>query len=199
MKSNNLHRYSSSITANDRHDLLGHDSYVVWLTGLSGSGKSTIASRLQEKLHEREISSYILDGDNIRLGLNKDLSFADEDRSENIRRIAEVAHLFVDAGLVTICSFISPFIADREIAKNIIGAEKFIEVFVNCDVKECERRDVKGLYAKARSGEIKKFTGIDSAYERPLKPAIEVNTEESSVDECVSKILNKLTNSLNVK
>jgi len=177
---------------------MGHNSFVIWFTGLSGSGKSTVASHLQVVLHSQSVKTYVLDGDNIRLGLNTDLDFTDQGRIENIRRIAEVAKLFADAGLITLCSFISPFEADRQKAKDIIGKENFIEVYVKCDLAECEKRDVKGLYARARSGQIKNFTGIDSPYEAPKNPTIELNTTIQSIDECVNKIIKTINNKLNV-
>jgi adenylylsulfate kinase len=177
---------------------MGHNSFVIWFTGLSGSGKSTVASHLQEVLHSQSVKTYVLDGDNIRLGLNTDLDFSNYGRKENIRRIAEVAKLFTDAGLVTLCSFISPFEADRQKAKDVIGEDNFIEVYVKCDLAECEKRDVKGLYAKARAGQIKNFTGIDSTYEAPKNPTIELDTSTNSIQECVTKIIKTINNKLNV-
>lgn len=159
-----------------------HYPKVIWFTGLSGSGKSTLAERLQLHLSKNNIGSYILDGDNIRKGLSKDLGFSDADRKENIRRVAEVSKLFLDSGTVVLSALISPFNADRELAKQVIGPSNFIEVFVDCPLDVCEQRDVKGLYKKARAGEIKDFTGIKSIYERPLNPSIVISTGNVSVD-----------------
>lgn len=167
----------------------GHKSLVIWFTGLSGSGKSTIANALEKKLHELDIDSYTLDGDNLRLGLNKDLSFSLEDRTENLRRVAEVAKLFKDSGQVVLTSFVSPLRLQRDNAKTIIGGKMFYEVFVNTPLEECEKRDVKNLYKKARAGEITDFTGISSPFEAPIHPDIEVNTVEESLNEIVNKIL----------
>ena len=168
----------------------GHKSLVIWFTGLSGSGKSTIANALEKELFDRNIHTYALDGDNIRGGLNKNLGFSEEDRTENLRRIAEVAKLFLDSGTVVLSAFISPLRSDRQLIKDIIGAADFIEVFVDTPLEECERRDVKGLYKKARAGEIKNFTGIDAPYEAPLSPQLSIDTEKESVAGAVEKILN---------
>lgn len=164
-------------------------SPVIWLTGLSGSGKSTIANELELALENNGVKSYVLDGDNVRGGLNSDLGFSDEDRKENIRRIAEVAKLFSDSGTIAITAFISPFRVEREAAKEIIGKENFIEVYVNAPIEVCERRDVKGLYKKARAGEIKQFTGIDSPYEEPLRPDVIAESDRATISTCVEKIL----------
>lgn len=164
-------------------------SPVIWLTGLSGSGKSTIANELELALENKGVKSYVLDGDNVRGGLNSDLGFSDEDRKENIRRIAEVAKLFSDSGTIAITAFISPFRVEREAAKEIIGKENFIEVYVNAPIEVCERRDVKGLYKKARAGEIKQFTGIDSPYEEPLRPDVIAESDRATISTCVEKIL----------
>ncbi len=164
-------------------------SPVIWLTGLSGSGKTTIANELELQLETMGIKSYVLDGDNIRTGLNKDLGFSDDDRKENIRRIAEVAKLFSDSGTLTITAFISPFIQERKKAKEIIVADNFIEVYVNASLEICEKRDVKGLYKKARAGEIENFTGIDSIYEEPVHPDLIVDSGKATIHTCVSKIL----------
>lgn len=181
--------HDSSITKEDRRKQNNHSSFVIWFTGLSGSGKSTIANALAKELCEKNILNYVLDGDNIRNGLNKDLSFSDEDRKENIRRISEVSKLFVDSGTVVLTAFISPFLEDREKAKEIVSAEEFIEIFVSCPIEECEKRDPKGLYSKARKGEIPDFTGIDSPYEAPVSPALTIQTNELSVTECTDAIL----------
>lgn len=188
----NITQCSFSVTAAQRSLLKGQRPVVIWLTGLSGAGKSTIANALEEALLETAKHTYLLDGDNIRMGLCKDLGFGDADRVENIRRISEVSRLFVDAGLIVITAFISPFKKDREMARNLIGEGQFIEVFVNTSLKECEERDPKGLYNKARQGLIKNFTGIDSAYEAPTHPEIEIHTESESVEVAVQKILDYL-------
>jgi len=194
----NLFKQDTLVSLGQKRLLMGHNSFVIWFTGLSGSGKSTVASHLQEVLHSQSVKTYVLDGDNIRLGLNTDLDFSNYGRKENIRRIAEVAKLFTDAGLVTLCSFISPFEADRQKAKDVIGEDNFIEVYVKCDLAECEKRDVKGLYAKARAGQIKNFTGIDSTFEAPKNPTIELDTSTNSIQECVTKIIKTINNKLNV-
>ena len=188
----NLFIHDTRVTRAQREKLLGNDSKVLWFTGLSGSGKSTIASLVQEKLYLSGRHCYMLDGDNIRLGLNSDLNFSEEGRKENSRRIAEVAKLFIDSGTITICSFISPFEIDRENAKNIIGEINFIEVYVKCDLAECEKRDVKGLYAKARAGEIPNFTGISSPYEEPKNPSIQIDTTNQNIEDCVDNIITEL-------
>ena len=162
---------------------------MLWLTGLSGSGKSTIANALSQSLFRRGVQEYVLDGDNIRHGLNKDLGFSAADRTENIRRIGEVAKLFVDSGTIVITAFISPFRADRERVRTLFEEGEFIEVYVKCPLEECERRDPKGLYKKARAGEIKNFTGIDSPYEPPEQPEIVLDTGRHSVGECVEQII----------
>lgn len=172
----------------DRNKENGHNSLVVWFTGLSGSGKSTIANALQNKLFTDKIHCFTLDGDNTRLGINSDLDFTDLGRKENIRRVAEICKLMNDAGIVVIASFISPFVEDRMQAKAIIGPENFIEVFVDCPIEVCESRDVKGLYAKARNNEIKNFTGISSPFEVPLHPEIHVKSNLQSVEDCVKQI-----------
>ncbi|MBN3555509.1 adenylyl-sulfate kinase [Fictibacillus nanhaiensis] len=193
-KPHNIIWHDSSITVEDRRKQNNHSSFVLWFTGLSGSGKSTIANALAKELYDRNIRNYVLDGDNIRNGLNRDLSFSDEDRTENIRRISEVSKLFVDNGTVVLTAFISPFIQDREKAKAIVSEEEFIEIFVSCPIEECEKRDPKGLYDKARKGEIPDFTGIDSPYEEPVSPALTIYTNEQSVTESVEVILNYLKN-----
>jgi adenylylsulfate kinase len=184
--------HRGAITKKDRQMLNGHKSLILWFTGLSGSGKSTIAHRLEEELFKLGIRTYVLDGDNIRTGLNKDLGFSPEDREENIRRIGEVAKLFVDAGIVVLTAFISPYRKDRKFVRNLVDKDEFIEIYVKCPIEVCERRDVKGLYEKARRGIIKQFTGIDDPYEEPEDPEIVVETDRMSVDECVNKILKYL-------
>lgn len=181
-----------SITKKERQLLHFHKSCVLWFTGLSGSGKSTLANAIEQELFSRKISTYILDGDNIRHGLNKDLTFTQKDREENIRRIGEVAHLFVDAGIITLSAFISPYIKDRKLVRELFENNEFIEIYVKCSLEECESRDVKGLYKKARNGEIKHFTGIDDPYEEPINPEIVVNTQLNSIEECVEQILHYL-------
>ncbi len=176
------------IERKDRRNLTGNDSFVLWFTGLSGSGKSTLANLLEQKLHERGVLTYLLDGDNVRAGLNKDLGFGDNDRIENIRRLGEVCKLFLDAGVVVLTAFISPFRSDRETVRNLVGNENFHEVYVKCPLDLCESRDVKGLYSKARAGQIPNFTGIDSPYEEPLTAELVINTSVSNVDESVAAL-----------
>lgn len=174
-----------------RSQSLNQKARCVWLTGLSGSGKSTLAQALEIALHENGHHVYILDGDNVRHGLNSDLGFSDADRVENIRRIAEVAHLMVDAGLIVIVAFISPFRADREFARQLFESNEFLEVFVNTPLELCERRDIKGLYLKARLGEIKNFTGISSPYEPPENPDVKIDGS-NTIENCIDEILIKL-------
>jgi adenylylsulfate kinase len=188
-KATNIVWHQGAITREDRQQLNGHRGCTVWLTGLSGSGKSTIAVELEKRLLERGVRTYILDGDNIRHGLNKNLGFSPEDRTENIRRIGEVAKLFSDAGLVAVTAFISPYRADRDQVRAIMEPGDFIEVFVDCPVKVCEQRDVKGLYKKARAGEIKEFTGISAPYEAPSKPEMVIETSGQSVEKSALQIL----------
>lgn len=182
------------VDATTRARLKGQTPVAIWLTGLSAAGKSSIANALEVALVERGRHTYLLDGDNVRMGLCRDLGFSDADREENIRRIAELGRLFVDAGLIVITAFISPFRADRDLARSIIGDDAFIEVFVDTPLAECERRDPKGLYGKARAGLIKNFTGIDSAYEAPLNPEIRLETLDRSLSDVVSQILEYLDN-----
>jgi adenylylsulfate kinase len=186
-----LHTVKQNYKTNkiQREVLHGHKAYLLWFTGLSGSGKSTLANLVEIALHKQGLSTYILDGDNIRQGINKDLSFEPEDRTENIRRIAEISNLILDAGVITLAAFVSPYIKDREEVKQIVGSDNFIEIFVNTSLEECERRDVKGLYKKARSGEIKNMTGISAPYEAPIKPNLEVVTDGQPIEETVKIIL----------
>jgi adenylylsulfate kinase len=172
-----------------RNDLNGHPSLLIWFTGLSGSGKSTLANLLEIELHENDFRTYLLDGDSLRLGLNKDLGFSAEDRSENIRRISEVSKLMLDAGLITIAAFVSPFEKDRAMVQAIIGAENYMEIFVDTSLDECMKRDVKGLYKKAVAGEIKEFTGISSPYEKPSNPTITISTEKQTPEEALTIIM----------
>lgn len=177
------------LTRADKESLLGQRGLMIWFTGLSGSGKSTIAIALERELHRRGILCRILDGDNIRSGINNNLGFTEADRVENIRRIAEVSRLFVDTGIVTLAAFISPNNDIREMAARIIGKDDFVEVYVSTPLEECERRDVKGLYAKARRGEIKNFTGISAPFEAPLHPSLTLDTSVLSVEESVNELL----------
>lgn len=187
--SSNTFNQPYKITKANREQLHGHKSYLIWFTGLSGSGKSTLANLVENELYNKGFSTYTLDGDNIRKGINKNLSFSPEDRSENIRRISEIANLMIDAGILTLAAFISPYIKDREGVKNIVGADNFIEIYVNTSLEECEKRDVKGLYKKARRGEIQNMTGISSPYEAPINPDFEVITDSQSVKESVQQVL----------
>lgn len=181
--------HKGKVAKSDRFKLNGHQSVVLWFTGLSGSGKSTLAVEVEMRLYEQGIRTYLLDGDNLRHGLNQNLGFSPEDRSENIRRIGEVAKLFVDAGMVTLASFISPYRTDRERVRTLLGEGEFIEIYVKCDIEECRRRDPKGLYQKVMQGEIKGFTGIDAPYEEPLEPELIIDTSTSTIEESVQKIM----------
>ena len=176
------------IQRSDREQFLQQQSKVLWLTGLSGSGKSTIAQHLERKMYNKGFFAQVLDGDNIRSGINNNLGFSVEDRQENIRRIAEIAKLFLQSGIITINSFISPTIAIRKMAEEIIGKENFTEIYINAPLEVCEARDVKGLYQKARSGIIKGFTGIDSPYEAPINPFLEIKTDQLSIEQAVEEI-----------
>lgn len=187
--SKNIHPYKYKITPDFKWDLFGHKSPVLWFTGLSGSGKSTIANLVQYELVKRKVQVQVLDGDNIRNDLNKDLGFSNEDRTENIRRVAEVAKLFAKSGVLTICSFISPTERIRKTAKEIIGEEYFVEVFIDTPLEVCEKRDPKGLYKKARSGEIKKFTGISAPYESPKNPNLIIKPAEASISDSVNQVI----------
>jgi adenylylsulfate kinase len=192
-KSKNIYWHSGEISKEDRERQNGHKSVCIWFTGLSGSGKSSIARKLEEKLFERGIKTYVLDGDNIRHGLNNNLGFSPEDRTENIRRIGEVSKLFVDTGLVVMTAFISPYIEDRNNVRKLLAYGEFVEVFVEASIETCEERDVKGLYKKAKAGEIKEFTGISAPYENPENPELILNTtEETDVNINAEKVLNFL-------
>lgn len=193
-KATNVHWHHGEITREDRNRLLGQEGATLWFTGLSGSGKSTIAVALEQALYDKGRLSYRLDGDNIRLGINKNLGFSAEDRTENIRRIGEVAKLFVDTGVISLSSFISPYRADRDAVRTLHEESgfAFIEIFVDCSLAAAESRDPKGLYAKARAGEIKNFTGIDDPYEAPAKPEIHLHTDKMSLEEEVGIIINYL-------
>ncbi len=192
VKSTNITWHHGKISREDRSNLMGQKGVTVWLTGLSGSGKSTIAVELEHALIENGLHAYILDGDNVRHGLNKNLGFSPEDRSENIRRIGEVAKLFTDANMITITAFISPYKEDRDQARKLQGEGDFIEVYVKCPVEVCEERDTKGLYKKARKGEIKEFTGISAPYEEPDSPELTLDTSKLSVEDSTREILKYL-------
>lgn len=191
-KATNIFWHQGKISLEDRERLNGHRGFTIWFTGLSASGKSTLAVALEEALYERGIRTFILDGDNIRHGLNKNLGFSPEDRNENIRRIGEVARLFSEAGIINLTAFISPYRADRHSARDLVPKGSFIEVFVDCPVDICAERDPKGAYKKAREGLIKEFTGVSAPYEEPEHPEIHLCTDRLSVVECVEKIVNYL-------
>lgn len=193
----NLEKYNFTIDRKSRNSLNNHNSFVLWFTGLSGSGKSTISNGLEVKLNDNNIRTLILDGDNIRSGLNKDLDFSDLSRSENIRRVAEVSKLLMDAGTVVLASFISPFEKDRELVKKIIGRSNYIEIFVNTSLDICKKRDVKGLYAKSKAGLIKNMTGLDSNYEHPSSPDITIE-ESFTIDESVELIFKLIKSKLKI-
>lgn len=184
--------HNTTVTHQDRVQLKQQTPVVLWFTGLSGSGKSTVANAVESKLLHLGKHSYLLDGDNVRHGLNKDLGFSDADRIENIRRIGEVAKLFVDSGAIALTAFISPFIADRQQVRDLLEDNQFLEVFIDTPLEVCEQRDPKGLYKKARAGEIKHFTGIDSEYQAPIKPEIHVETANKSVEECAEQVIQYL-------
>lgn len=194
----NIIPHEFHISKLERNKQNGHNSFVVWFTGLSGSGKSTIANKVEHELYEKGVKTFSLDGDNIRKGLNNNLGFTAEDRQENLRRISEVAKLFVESGMVVIASFISPLKKDRDLIKKIVGKDEFVEVFVNTSLEECERRDVKGLYKKARAGEIRNFTGIDAPYENPENPDLEIKTEEENLEEAIKRIVLHLQDKLKI-
>lgn len=187
--SQNITWHHSTISKNDRQILNQHKSCVLWFTGLSGSGKSTLANAVDSALYHEGVQSYVLDGDNIRHGLNKDLRFSPEDRTENIRRIGEVAKLFVESGQIVSTAFISPFLEDRAIVREMFAPGEFIEIYVHCPIQVCENRDPKGLYKKARNGEIPEFTGISSPYEAPKTPEILIDTDKMTIGESVEKII----------
>jgi len=188
-KSTNIVWEKSLITRQDREALNGHKSFVLWFTGLSGSGKSTLAHAVEKKLYENGCSTFVLDGDNVRHGLSSNLSFSEDDRKENIRRIGEAAKLMTEAGIIALTAFISPFRADREMVRSLFPHGEFIEVYCSASLEVCEARDVKGLYKKARAGEIKNYTGIDSPYEAPINPEISVSTDSDEIDLCVEQII----------
>ena len=191
-KATNITWHETTVTAEDREKLLNQKGCVIWFTGLSGSGKSTLANAVEHVLHQQRHHTYVLDGDNVRHGLNKNLGFSPEDREENIRRIGEVAKLFSDAGTIVMTAFISPYRADRDQARALIAEGRFVEVFVECPLEVCEERDTKGLYKKARAGEIKEFTGISAPYEPPLNPEVKIDTAELSIEACASAVVSAL-------
>ncbi|PRO66026.1 adenylyl-sulfate kinase [Alkalicoccus urumqiensis] len=191
-ESTNITWHDSEVTKEERQKLNGHKSAVLWFTGLSGSGKSTLSVEVEKQLHHKGLRTYRLDGDNIRHGLNKNLGFSPEDRTENIRRIGEVSRLMVDAGVLTLSAFISPYKEDRDQVRELLPDGEFLEVYVECSLEECENRDPKGLYQKARAGEIKGFTGIDAPYEAPEKPELTVNTTTASIEESAGQIIDYL-------
>jgi len=192
MSNKNIIPHLHEISIEDRRSAKGHTSKVIWFTGLSGSGKSTVAGRLEEELFNKGWHTYLLDGDNVRMGLNKGLGFSLEDRKENIRRIGEVAKLFVDAGIVVLSAFVSPLREDRDLVRSLFPKGDFVEVFVDCPLEVCEQRDVKGLYAKARKGEIQDFTGISSPFEEPLEPEVIVHSATESLSDSVEKLIKYL-------
>jgi adenylylsulfate kinase len=199
MSDTNIFAQIHDITRKERNNLTGNNSFVIWFTGLSGSGKSTLANNLEKKLMSEGILTYILDGDNIRGGLNKDLDFSENGRVENIRRIGEVAKLMTEAGIVVLTAFISPFKEDRNTVRKLLKDGEFVEIYVKCDLTTCEERDVKGLYSKARDGKIKNFTGIDSPYEEPENPEITVDTSSMDINECIEKIYSYIEPKLRIK
>ncbi|MEP9853166.1 adenylyl-sulfate kinase [Staphylococcus aureus] len=191
-KVNHITWHESEVKKEERQHHNNHKSVLIWFTGLSGSGKSTISVALEKALFQRQIHTYRLDGDNVRHGLNNNLGFTPEDRTENIRRIGEVGKLMVDAGLITITAFISPYKVDRETVRRLLPEDEFIEVYTQCSLEKCEARDPKGLYQKARKGEIPEFTGISAPYEAPEMPEIVIDTENDSIEQSVNKIVNYL-------
>jgi len=192
MKSSNIIYHQATVTRQRRNKLNEHRSVVLWFTGLSGSGKSTLAHALEEKLFQKGCRTFVLDGDNVRYGLNSNLDFSESDRTENIRRISEVSKLMLESGLIVMTAFISPFNRDRNEARKLISNDDFIEIYCKASLEVCEARDVKGLYKRARAGEIKNYTGIDSPYEEPENPELTINTNDETLDNSVSKILSFL-------
>ena len=184
-----IYPFQSRISHAQRKELMAQEPRLIWFTGLSGSGKSTLALRLESYLFHQGYKVYLLDGDNVRSGLNSDLGFSEHDRKENIRRVGEVANMMLDAGLVVLCAFISPYAAERAFVKKIVGEDRFTEVFVNCSLQVCEERDTKGLYRKARTGALANFTGISAPYEVPASPDVELRTHEESIDESLFRLV----------
>ena len=191
-KATNIVWHDGDVTRSARENILGQKGAVLWFTGLSGSGKSTVAREVERKLFESGYLSYVLDGDNVRFGLNKNLGFSPADRTENIRRIGEVAKLFADAGVITLTAFISPYSDDRNNVRALLGPGEFIEIYARCSLAECEKRDTKGLYKKAKAGEIKEFTGISAPYEEPLAPELTLDTDEETLAESAAKVIKYL-------
>jgi adenylylsulfate kinase len=191
-KSTNTVWHHATVTRIKRQEKNRHKSVILWFTGLSGAGKSTLAHAVEDRLYLKGCSTFVLDGDNVRQGLCSDLAFSDKDRVENIRRIGEVAKLMIESGIITLTAFISPFRSDRSVARKLVPHGDFIEIYCQCTLEKCEQRDVKGLYKKARGGEISDFTGISSPYEQPLKPELTVDTGKQSIDECVDKVMTLL-------
>ncbi len=192
MQSTNTVWHNATVTRQRREQQNGHQSALIWLTGLSGSGKSTLAHTIEESLHQRGCRTFVFDGDNVRHGLCADLGFSPEDRTENIRRIAQMSRLFLDAGIISLTAFISPFRKDRDLVRNLVGQESFIEVYCHCPLAICESRDVKGLYRRARAGEISDFTGISSPYEPPENPALILETGSAPLEECRHAVIDLL-------
>ena len=192
MKTSNTIYHMATVTRERRNQLNGHKSVVIWFTGLSGSGKSTLAHSVEEELHNLDCRTFVLDGDNVRYGLSSNLTFSDDDRKENIRRIGEAAKLMMEAGVIAITAFISPFNKDRNLVRQLLTQGDFIEIFCKASLETCESRDVKGLYKRARAGEIKNYTGIDSPYEAPDNPELVIDTERDSLEESVAKVINFL-------
>lgn len=189
---NNIVWHDSEVTKDQRRQALKQQSCIIWFTGLSGSGKSTLSVALEQALFKQGYAAYRLDGDNIRHGLNSNLGFSPEDRTENIRRIGEVAKLFVDAGVIVLTAFISPYKSDRDMVRKLVEPNEFIEVYVQCSIETCEQRDVKGFYAKARAGEIKEFTGVSAPYEEPVNPEIVIDTERMNSNEAIAYLISQL-------
>ncbi|MBM3970018.1 MAG: adenylyl-sulfate kinase [Planctomycetes bacterium] len=194
-KATNVTWHDHSVTREERYKLMGHKGCILWFTGLSACGKSTIANAVDRKLHDSGVHTFVLDGDNIRMGLNKNLGFSAEDRAENIRRIGEVAKLFADAGVITATAFISPYLADRDKVRALMGQGGFIEVYVNASLETCEARDPKGLYKKARAGEIKSFTGISDPYEAPVNPELVLDSNTKGIEELSNEVIAYLKSS----
>jgi len=190
--SKNIVWHASKVTEKNRIDQFGHCGAVLWFTGLSGSGKSTLANEVEKQLVDQKVRAYVLDGDNIRHGLNRDLGFTPEAREENIRRISEVSRLFCDAGMIILTAFISPYRKDREAARSLVPEERFVEIFVDCPIEKCEERDPKGLYQKARAGEIAEFTGVSAPYEAPASPEIQVRTDQNTLEACAQEVIQYL-------
>ncbi|MCM3594365.1 adenylyl-sulfate kinase [Metabacillus idriensis] len=190
--SSNIVWHESSISKQERRDKNKHQSFILWFTGLSASGKSSVANAFARTLFDRGAQAFVLDGDNVRHGLNQDLGFNETDRKENIRRIGEVSKLFVESGQIVLTAFISPYRADRDLVRELVEKDEFLEVYIKCSIEECEKRDPKGLYKKARNEEIKHFTGISAPYEEPANPEIVLDTEKHSIEDCVKQLTKTL-------